>query len=119
MFSPPDASWGNLITEGAARIEDYWWLIVYPGSALAITLFSLNFLGDGVRDALDPQMEKGEDVSKEHPSEPLKPLLRVENLRTSFRTSRGTVTAVNGISFEVYPGETPWELWERVEVGNR
>jgi oligopeptide transport system ATP-binding protein len=45
-------------------------------------------------------------VSKEHPSEPLKPLLRVENLRTSFRTSRGTVTAVNGISFEVYPGET-------------
>lgn len=55
---PPDPSWGNLITEGAARIEDYWWLIVYPGSALAITLFSLNFLGDGVRDALDPQMEK-------------------------------------------------------------
>ncbi len=45
-------------------------------------------------------------MSKEHPSEPLKPLLRVENLRTSFRTSRGTVTAVNGISFEVYPGET-------------
>ncbi len=52
---PPDPSWGNLITEGAARIEDYWWLAVYPGLALAVTLFSMNFLGDGVRDALDPR----------------------------------------------------------------
>lgn len=55
---PPDPSWGNLIAEGATKIEDYHWLIVYPGLALAITLFCMNFLGDGLRDALDPQSGK-------------------------------------------------------------
>ena len=55
---PPDPSWGNLISEGATKIEDYHWLIVYPGLALAITLFCMNFLGDGLRDALDPQSGK-------------------------------------------------------------
>ncbi len=55
---PPDPSWGNLIAEGARKIEDYYWLILYPGLALAVTLFCMNFLGDGIRDALDPQMKK-------------------------------------------------------------
>ncbi|NUN14488.1 MAG: ABC transporter permease subunit [Myxococcales bacterium] len=55
---PPDPSWGNLISEGAQKITDYYWLIVYPGTALALTLFCMNFLGDGLRDALDPQTSK-------------------------------------------------------------
>lgn len=55
---PPDPSWGNMITEGAQKIEDYTWLIIYPGAALALTLFSMNFLGDGLRDALDPKTQK-------------------------------------------------------------
>lgn len=55
---PPDPSWGNMISEGASRMQDFTWLIVYPGLALALTLFSMNFLGDGIRDALDPQMKK-------------------------------------------------------------
>jgi oligopeptide transport system permease protein len=51
---PPTASWGSLAAEGAAAMETYPWLIVSPGLALAATLLALNFLGDGLRDALDP-----------------------------------------------------------------
>jgi len=52
---PPMSSWGSLAAEGAAAMEAYPWLIVFPGLALTTTLLSLNFLGDGLRDALDPQ----------------------------------------------------------------
>jgi len=54
---PPMASWGSLASEGAAAMEAYPWLIIFPGIALTVTLLSLNFLGDGLRDAMDPQME--------------------------------------------------------------
>jgi oligopeptide transport system permease protein len=50
---PPQTSWGLLISYGAETMEEYPWLLIYPGLALALTLFSLNFLGDGLRDALD------------------------------------------------------------------
>lgn len=55
---PPDASWGSLAAEGAAAlnpVRTYWWMVVFPGAALAGTLLALNFLGDGLRDALDPR----------------------------------------------------------------
>ena len=58
--SPPDVSWGLLVDEGVKVITPIridWWLIVFSGGALALTLFSLNFLGDGLRDALDPKMK--------------------------------------------------------------
>jgi len=55
---PPMASWGSLASEGAVAMEPYPWLIVFPGLALTVTLFSLNFLGDGLRDALDPQITR-------------------------------------------------------------
>jgi len=53
---PPMASWGSLASNGAAAMEVYPWLILFPGLALTVTLLSLNFLGDGLRDALDPQI---------------------------------------------------------------
>ncbi len=53
---PPMASWGSLAAEGAAAMDVYPWLIVFPGLALSLTLLSLNFLGDGLRDALDPRL---------------------------------------------------------------
>ncbi|HEX3601683.1 MAG TPA: ABC transporter permease subunit [Lacipirellulaceae bacterium] len=56
---PPDVSWGLLANEGIkviTPIKIYWWLIVFPSLALGITLYALNFLGDGLRDALDPKM---------------------------------------------------------------
>ena len=52
---PPMSSWGLLIRDGAISMEEYWWLLVFPASIFSITLFSLNFLGDGLRDALDPR----------------------------------------------------------------
>ena len=55
---PPMSSWGVLIKEGADVMEEYPWLLLYPGSILALTLFSLNFLGDGLRDALDVRASK-------------------------------------------------------------
>ncbi len=56
---PPDPSWGNMIAEGTGALEQYPWLIIFPGTALALTLFAMNALGDGVRDAIDPKMQKG------------------------------------------------------------
>ncbi len=52
---PPMSSWGVLINDGANRMEESPWLLIAPALALALTLFSLNFLGDGLRDALDPR----------------------------------------------------------------
>jgi oligopeptide transport system permease protein len=53
----PMASWGSLASDGRMSLDVYPWQIIFPGLALAITLFSLNFVGDGLRDALDPQMK--------------------------------------------------------------
>ncbi len=52
---PPASSWGILIREGAESMEEYPWLLIYPGVLLTATLFSLNFIGDGLRDAFDPR----------------------------------------------------------------
>jgi oligopeptide transport system permease protein len=55
---PPMSSWGVLIKDGAEKMEEYWWLLVFPGALFSLTLFSLNFLGDGLRDALDVRASK-------------------------------------------------------------
>jgi oligopeptide transport system permease protein len=55
---PPMSSWGVLIKDGAEKMEEFWWLLVFPGAAFSLTLFSLNFLGDGLRDALDVRSAK-------------------------------------------------------------
>jgi oligopeptide transport system permease protein len=52
----PRPSLGALISDGAAHMAVFWWELVFPGAVMALLLFSLNFLGDGVRDAIDPQM---------------------------------------------------------------
>ena len=55
----PRPSLGALINEGANHMTIFWWELVFPGGIMAVLRFSLNFLGDGIRDALDPQMKKG------------------------------------------------------------
>jgi oligopeptide transport system permease protein len=55
---PPMSSLGVLIDEGAKNIEEFPWLLIFPGIFFSVTLFSLNFLGDGLRDALDPKAAK-------------------------------------------------------------
>jgi len=54
---PPEASWGLMITGGLEFMESAYWLVVAPGVMLAMTLFSMNFVGDGLRDVLDPQVK--------------------------------------------------------------
>ncbi len=54
----PFASWGSLAADGIKNIAIFPWQLIFPGVTMALTLFSLNFLGDGLRDALDPQTRK-------------------------------------------------------------
>ncbi|WP_341938094.1 ABC transporter permease [Marinimicrobium sp. C2-29] len=54
----PQSSWGSLISDGVDTMEEYPWLLIFPGLTLAVALFALNFLGDGLRDALDPRVSK-------------------------------------------------------------
>ena len=55
---PPRVSWGSLAAEGAQTLAIFPWQLIFPGVTMALMLLSLNFLGDGLRDALDPQMRK-------------------------------------------------------------
>ena len=54
-IQPPMSSWGTLIRYGVESMEEHYWLLIYPGITFTITLFALNFFGDGLRDALDPK----------------------------------------------------------------
>jgi oligopeptide transport system permease protein len=51
----PLASWGTLVTEGSTQVAVSPWVLAGPGLAMGLTIFALNFLGDGLRDAIDPQ----------------------------------------------------------------
>jgi len=53
---PPDASWGNILTEGKDNIQIAWWLSLYPGLAILITVLGYNLLGEGLRDVFDPRL---------------------------------------------------------------
>ena len=53
---PPAPSWGNILTEGRTYIFDAWWLTVFPGLAILMTVLSFNLLGEGLRDTLDPRL---------------------------------------------------------------
>jgi oligopeptide transport system permease protein len=52
---PPDSSWGSLINDGAEKMISYPWLLIFPSLFFSLTLFCLNFIGDGLRDAFDPK----------------------------------------------------------------
>jgi peptide/nickel transport system permease protein len=54
-IQPPTPSWGNLLANSLTTLEDQWWLTVFPGLAIFFTVLAVNFLGDGLRDALDPR----------------------------------------------------------------
>jgi peptide/nickel transport system permease protein len=57
---PPEPSWGNILTAGKDNIEVAWWLSLYPGLAILITVLSYNLVGEGLRDALDPRLWEAE-----------------------------------------------------------
>jgi len=53
---PPMPTWGRMLAEGRLYITDAWWLVTLPGIAIMLTILSINLLGDGLRDALDPRL---------------------------------------------------------------
>ena len=53
---PPEPSWGNILSQGKDNIEIAWWLSLYPGLAILVTVLGYNLLGEGIRDALDPRL---------------------------------------------------------------
>ncbi|HOG07099.1 MAG: ABC transporter permease [Syntrophales bacterium] len=53
---PPTPSWGNILTAGKDNIDIAWWLSLYPGLAILVTVLGYNLLGEGLRDALDPRL---------------------------------------------------------------
>lgn len=55
---PPTPSWGNILTEGKDTIEVAWWLSLYPGLAILVTVLGYNLLGEGIRDAMDPRLRE-------------------------------------------------------------
>lgn len=55
---PPQASWGNILTDGKEYIQFAWWLSLFPGLAILLTVLGYNLLGEGLRDALDPRKTK-------------------------------------------------------------
>jgi oligopeptide transport system permease protein len=55
---PPASSWGILINDGAQKLDIYAWMLIFPALFFSLTIFALNFIGDGVRDALDPKESK-------------------------------------------------------------
>jgi peptide/nickel transport system permease protein len=55
---PPTPSWGNILTSGKDYLEFAWWLSLFPGLAILVTVLAYNLLGEGIRDALDPRLEK-------------------------------------------------------------
>ena len=54
---PPTPSWGNILTAGKDNIQIAWWLSVFPGLAILITVMSYNLLGEGIREAIDPRLK--------------------------------------------------------------
>jgi ABC-type dipeptide/oligopeptide/nickel transport system permease subunit len=56
-INPPTPSWGQMVGENQQFLRSYWYLCVFPSIAIAITMLSFTFFGDGVRDALDPKMK--------------------------------------------------------------
>lgn len=54
---PPTASWGNILTEGKSTLGVAWWLSVFPGLAILVTVLGYNLLGEGLRDVLDPRLK--------------------------------------------------------------
>ena len=53
---PPEASWGGMLNTARSYIDLAWWLSVFPGAAIMLVVLGFNFLGDGLRDILDPRL---------------------------------------------------------------
>jgi ABC-type dipeptide/oligopeptide/nickel transport system permease subunit len=74
---PPTPTWGNMLADSLTSLVPHWWLVLFPGLAITVTVLSFNLLGDGIRDTLDPRLSPA-------------------FLRVSTSTARATVAATAG-----------------------
>jgi ABC-type dipeptide/oligopeptide/nickel transport system permease subunit len=56
---PPTPTWGNMLADAITALVPPWWLVLFPGAAITITVLAFNLLGDGIRDTLDPKLAPG------------------------------------------------------------
>ncbi|MEE8112311.1 MAG: ABC transporter permease, partial [Acidobacteriota bacterium] len=101
---PPTASWGNLVSSGRDVLLDGWWISTFPGLAIVLTVVSLNLLGDGLREAFDPQSAsgvqppEGEDRPDSGDSETKRTSAWTVMLPGSMRISRRRISRILGRS---------------------
>ena len=93
----PAPEWGSMLSAGRAYIRDYSYMTLFPGIAIMLTVLSLNLIGDGLRDALDPKLKGGYEMSHEHDNL----ILDIENLVVRYETEDGIVHALNGIDLQL------------------
>jgi hypothetical protein len=53
---PPTPTWGNMLADAITGLVPQWWLVLFPGLAITVTVLAFNLLGDGIRDSLDPKL---------------------------------------------------------------
>jgi peptide/nickel transport system permease protein len=58
--SPPNPSWGTLLQSGRKAIQEMWWLIVFPGAAIFLTVLAYNLIGEGLQEATDPRLSEAD-----------------------------------------------------------
>ena len=109
---PPTSSWGLMLAEGRKNMLITPWLSVLPGLAILLTVLSINLVGDGLADVLDPRLRKGTFRRRVLKGEALHQpggadaLLEVRGLSVEFPLGQRVVRAVRNISFDVRRGET-------------
>lgn len=112
---PPQPSWGGILAEGRQFMVVNPWLPLLPGAAILVTVLSINLVGDGLGDVLDPRRSKGafrRQILQSPPDARRKverisgrAILSVRDLRVDFPAGRDTIHAVRGVNFDVMRGE--------------
>jgi peptide/nickel transport system permease protein len=106
-------SWGRMIFEGQRQLRIAPWLSIFPGLALLLLVASLNLLGDGMNQAMNPQLRRQSIRAKGRPpvdggrpkaEDPAAPILDVRGLKMEYRLPKGAIRAVDGVSFTLARG---------------
>lgn len=112
---PPDTSWGSLLIEGRQYAYQAWWIAFFGGLPVALSVFGINMLGDGLRDLVDPRSsrsyfpknkkKRSKKSATKSRSEDIESLLEIENFTVDFLSDSGKVRAVSDVTFTIKKGE--------------
>lgn len=112
---PPNTSWGSLLIEGRQYAYQAWWIAFFGGLPVALSVFGINMLGDGLRDLVDPRSSRSyfpKDKNKRSKRIPTQTtntkeesLLEINEFTVDFLSDSGKVRAVNDVTFSIKKGE--------------